>query len=102
LNTNRRFTHVQSQARRTHVRGRSAGPAGRALAPRLRGRDRGGSGGFTAGAGLLARVGAKPHAQANQTETGEVTMLTILLLIVVILLLTDGGVGYRRRGRRGF
>jgi hypothetical protein len=29
-----------------------------------------------------------------------VRMLTILLIIVVILLLT-GGVGYRRRGRRG-
>jgi hypothetical protein len=29
-----------------------------------------------------------------------VTMLTILLIIVVILLLT-GGIGYRRRGRRG-
>jgi hypothetical protein len=29
-----------------------------------------------------------------------VTMLTILLLIIVILLLT-GGIGYRRRGRRG-
>jgi hypothetical protein len=27
-------------------------------------------------------------------------MLTILLIIIVILLLT-GGVGYRRRGRRG-
>jgi hypothetical protein len=29
-----------------------------------------------------------------------VTMLTIVLIILVILLLT-GGIGYRRRGRRG-
>jgi hypothetical protein len=29
-----------------------------------------------------------------------VTMLTILLIIIVVLLLT-GGLGFRRRGRRG-
>jgi hypothetical protein len=28
-------------------------------------------------------------------------MLTILLVIVLILLLTGGGLGFRRRGRRG-
>jgi hypothetical protein len=30
-----------------------------------------------------------------------VTVLTILLVIVLILLLTGGGLGFRRRGRRG-
>jgi hypothetical protein len=28
-------------------------------------------------------------------------MLTILLIIVLVLLLTGGGLGFRRRGRRG-
>ena len=28
-------------------------------------------------------------------------MLTILLVVVLILLLTGGGLGFRRRGRRG-
>jgi hypothetical protein len=28
-------------------------------------------------------------------------MVTILLVIVLILLLTGGGLGFRRRGRRG-
>jgi hypothetical protein len=31
----------------------------------------------------------------------EVTMLTILLIIVLILLFVGGGLGFRRRGRRG-
>jgi hypothetical protein len=37
---------------------------------------------------------------ANPAELWEVTMLTILLIVIVVLLLT-GGVGYRRRSRRG-
>ena len=40
------------------------------------------------------------HAPANPAELWEVTMLTILLIVIVVLLLT-GGVGYRRRSRRG-
>jgi hypothetical protein len=28
-------------------------------------------------------------------------MLTILLIVVLVLLLTGGGLGFRRRGRRG-
>jgi hypothetical protein len=40
------------------------------------------------------------HARANSTKRWEVTMLTILLIVIVVLLLT-GGVGYRRRSRRG-
>jgi hypothetical protein len=38
--------------------------------------------------------------RAKSTKRWEVTMLTILLIILIILLLT-GGIGYRRRGRRG-
>lgn len=69
--------------------------------PRRQGRRDGTARGFAMGAGWLVRlVQFARHARANSTKRWEVTMLTILLIVIVVLLLT-GGVGYRRRSRRG-